>query len=467
MRVPCIAWGPGVGIRAKHESAEVVNAMDWYPTLATFAGIRVPAGRVIDGRDISPLLTGKTDKVPSPSQKLSLNAAVPLRRPWNPSYEWGQVVTRDEYLRAFFYHGSHGALAAVRLDNHKYYLNPQPTLYDLSTDPGETRPIRSKLIKKMRGLVILFQEEMRLGRRPAGQVDSAKPRSNTPSVQRANARTSIGDALRQRLDAHADVIFARYGDRALQMDLYRPKNASGKLPAIVCIHGGGWIKGNRTSHTPLAMALADRGFVTANISYRLSGEAPFPAAIQDCKAAVRFLRANAETYGIDADRIGAIGLSAGGHLTALLGTSSGVQELEGNGGNAQASSAIQAAVPMGAQTDLESQRTRDVSSSEQKGKIWQQFLGGIQEKNFKTYQKASPLFHLDAADPPMALMTGKNDDPSTHADKFRAKMKSLGLASHLKVIADAPHPFLGKQVWFDQCVDYAASFFTVHLKGSP
>jgi arylsulfatase A len=180
MRVPCIAWGPGVGIRAKHESAEVVNAMDWYPTLATFANIAVPADRVIDGRDISPLLTGKTDKVPSPSQKLSLNATVPLRRPWNPNFEWGQVVTRDEYLRAFFYYGSQGALAAVRLDKYKYYLNPQPTLYDLSKDPGETKPIRSKLIRKMRGLVYLFQEEMRQGRRPAGQVPPAKPQPNTP-----------------------------------------------------------------------------------------------------------------------------------------------------------------------------------------------------------------------------------------------------------------------------------------------
>ncbi len=467
LRVPCIAWGPGVGIQAKQTSGEVINAMDWYPTLATFAGIRVPAGRVIDGRDISPLLTGKTNKVPSPSKKLSLNATVPLRRPWNPNYEWGQVVSRDEYLRAFFYHGSQGALAAVRLDNHKYYLNPQPTLYDLSTDPGESRPIRSKMIRKMRGLVSLFQDEMQHGRRPAGLVAPSNPPSNRTSTQGAVARTSIPKAMRNRLESYAGVTYARYDDRLMQMDLFRPKNASGKLPAIVCIHGGGWAKGDRSSHATLAMALADRGFVTATISYRLSGEAPFPAAIHDCKAAVRFLRANAKTYGIHADRIGAIGLSAGGHLTALLGTSSGVKELEGSGGNAQTSSAIQAAVPMGAQTDLESQRTRDVSSSEKKGKIWQQFLGGTQEENFKTYQQASPLFHLDASDPPIAMMTGANDDPSTHGTKFRAKMKSLGLASHLKVIADAPHPFLGKQVWFDQCVDYAASFFTVHLKDSP
>ncbi len=100
-----------------------------------------------------------------------------------------------------------------------------------------------------------------------------------------------------------------------------PKAAWGQLPAIVCIHGGGWANGNRANHGKVAQALAARGYVTATISYRLSGEAPFPAAIHDCKAAVRFLRANAKEYGIDPDNIGAIGLSAGGHLTALLATS--------------------------------------------------------------------------------------------------------------------------------------------------
>src|SRR5690606_14422498 len=104
-------------------------------------------------------------------------------------------------------------------------------------------------------------------------------------------------------------------------------------------------------HAQIAQALADRGFVTVTISYRLSGEAQFPAQIHDCKASVRWLRANAEKYGVDPDAIGATGLSAGGHLVALLATSGGVPELEGDGGNAEQSSAIQAAVAMGAQAD--------------------------------------------------------------------------------------------------------------------
>ena len=455
IRVPAIAWGPGLGLQSAVESSAVVRAMDWYPTLATFAGIEVPEGRVIDGRDISPLLKGETKIVPPPGLKKSLNASVPLRRRWEPPGEWAPLVNRNEYSEAFFYHGSQGALSAVRWRNWKLTLNPSPQLYDLAKDPGESSPVRNgEILRKLRGMVILFQQEMQLDARPAGEVP----------YRHAEGRTLISPATLDRLNAQRDVTYARYGDRTLEMDLYRPKQVWGKLPAVVCIHGGGWAKGNRVSHEKIAQALAARGYVAATISYRLSGEAPFPAAIQDCKAAVRFLRANADEYGIDEHRIGAIGLSAGGHLTALLATSSGVSALEGDGGNADFSSEIQAAVPMGAQTDFLSQRTRAISKAEDRGRIWRQFLGGAQEDRLETYRLASPLNHLDPNDPPCWFITGETDDLSTRADDFRGQMEKLGIRSGLTVIKDAPHPFLGKQVWFDQMIETADAFFGQTLK---
>ena len=458
IRVPAIVWGPGVKIRRGHKSSKVVTAMDWYPTLATLAKVRVPNQRVIDGRDLSPLLRGRTDDIPQPSKRMSLNADVPFRRQWKPAGEWAKLVTRREYQNAFFYHGSQGALAAVRSGQWKLYLNPRLTLYDLSKDPGETKPIRNRAaLRKLRGMAVMFQEEMtKFARRPG--VAQPKPDPNR--------RTQIPQRVLQGLDSHLGLTYARYGKRTLELDLYKPKNASGALPAIVCIHGGGWAKGNRRNHGNVAKAMAGRGFVAVTISYRLSGEAPFPAAIHDCKAAVRWLRANAKKYNVDFKRIGAIGLSAGGHLTALLATSGGVKELEGNGGNAKFSSTIQAAVPMGAQTDLESQRTRNISKDKKRGGIWRQFLGGSQEQRNATYRLASPLYHLDKSDPPMAFITGEKDDPSTRAVRFRASAKKLSVPSALKVISGAPHPFLGRQVWFDQSMDYAAAFFTVHLKAS-
>ena len=455
IRVPAIAWGPGLGLQAGKESPAVVRAMDWYPTLATFAGIKVPQGRVIDGRDISPLLKGETQVVPHPGMKKSLNAAVPMRRRWNPTGEWSSIIHRNEYNDAFFYHGSQGALAAVRWRNWKLYLNPSLQLYDLAKDPGESKLARNRdIIRKLRGMAIMFQEEMRLDARPAGEA---------PPRPRADGRTEISQVTLDSLDAKLDVTYARCGDRTLEMDIYRPKRAWGQLPAVLCIHGGGWANGNRTNHGRVAQALAARGYVAATISYRLSGEAPFPAAIHDCKAAVRHLRANAKEYGIDSQHIGAIGLSAGGHLTALLATSNGVKELEGQGGNPKFSSAIQAAVPMGAQTDLESQRTREISKVEGRGQIWRQFLGGTQEDKLETYRLASPLRHLGKGDPPCAFISGENDDPSTHADGFRKRMNELGIQSDLTIIKAAPHPFLGKQVWFNEMVQTADGFFLKHL----
>ncbi len=456
LRVPAIAWGPGLGLQSGKQSSAVVRAMDWYPTLATFAGIEIPKNCVIDGRDITPLLKGETKFVPYPGMKKSLNASVPLRRRWSPPGEWEPIVQRNEYNDAFFYHGSQGALAAVRWRNWKLYLNPSLQLYDLSQDPGESEVVRNgDVARKLRGMVIMFQEEMRLDARPAGE---AVPQP------RADGRTEIPQVTFNRLDAKLGVTYAQYGNRTLEMDVYRPKEAWGELPAVVCIHGGGWANGNRANHERVAQALAARGYVAATISYRLSGEAPFPAQIHDCKAAVRFLRANAKEYGIDSENIGAIGLSAGGHLTALLATSAGAEQLEGSGGNATYSSEIQAAVPMGAQTDLLSARTREISAMEGRGQIWRKFLSGSREENPGNYRLASPLFYLDKNDPPCWFISGEKDDPSTHADLFRQRSEDLGIQQGLTVVRDAPHPFLGRQAWFDQMVERSDAFFSTHLK---
>jgi len=165
LRVPCIAYGPGV-IRQGAESGVVCHAMDWYPTLASLASISIPEGLVLDGRDLSALLTGDTDIIPQFDQDVSLNAAVPLRRELPVDREWGDVFTREEYLNAFFYHGSHGALAAVRSGPWKLTLNPSLQLYNLEKDPAESVPVNNREVKsKLRGMVIQFQREMRKRKR--------------------------------------------------------------------------------------------------------------------------------------------------------------------------------------------------------------------------------------------------------------------------------------------------------------
>ncbi|MEM9018563.1 MAG: sulfatase [Verrucomicrobiota bacterium] len=172
IRVPGILWGPGAGVLDGVESTEIVSALDWFPTLASAAGIRIPEEHpVIDGRDLWPMMTGEVEGIPSPEAGLSLNAGLPLRRRWEQGLEWAEYFSREDYQNAFFYHGSHGALAGVRSGQYKLFLNPSLTIYDLEADPGETKPVRGPgLVKRLRGMAVMFQEEMSRDARQAGEA---------------------------------------------------------------------------------------------------------------------------------------------------------------------------------------------------------------------------------------------------------------------------------------------------------
>ena len=144
---------------------------------------------------------------------------------------------------------------------------------------------------------------------------------------------------------------AVYPEHTVTLTLYVP-DKPGKYPAVLDIHGGGWKQRQVESDRPMMERLAARGFVTGIVAYRLSTDAKYPAAINDCKAAVRYLRAHAEELKIDPDRIGAMGGSAGGHLTGLLAMTNGLPEFEGDGPNREQSSVVQAAIVMAGSQDL-------------------------------------------------------------------------------------------------------------------
>ena len=162
IRVPGIVWGPGVGVLSGKIEGRVASALDWLPTLASVASIEVPQDRAIDGRDISSWITEGVEPI---------NAEITSTRRWNPPGEWAPLVTEQEYRDAFFIHGSQGALSAVRWDKWKLHLNPVLALYDLETDPGETDAIPNRdIARKLRGMAVMFQEEMSRDSRPAGRV---------------------------------------------------------------------------------------------------------------------------------------------------------------------------------------------------------------------------------------------------------------------------------------------------------
>jgi acetyl esterase/lipase len=207
-----------------------------------------------------------------------------------------------------------------------------------------------------------------------------------------------------------DLPYADYNGRILRLDLYVPETGGALLPAILYVRGGGWTGTTKKEATFMGPILAREGFVTAVIEYRSSNEAIAPANIQDCKAALRWLRANAKTYGIDPNRIGATGGSAGGHLVALLGTTNGVKELEGSGGNAEFSSDVQAVVDFCGPTDL---LWVAIPEHRKQFKVLYDvtaiYVGGPVDERRELAKLVSPLHHVSPSTVPMLIVHGEAD----------------------------------------------------------
>jgi len=220
------------------------------------------------------------------------------------------------------------------------------------------------------------------------------------------------------------IVYGQGGGRDLKLDLYYPgKKGEGAFPGVVFIHGGGWRGGHRGHFARQAIYLAAHGYVCACIEYRLSGEAGFPAAIEDVKCAIRWMRARAEEFNVDPDRIAASGGSAGGHLALLAGTSGGVEELEGTGGRQEFSSSVQLVVAFNPASEFE----------DLPGNAVRAFLGGGREEVPEQYRKAAPATWLDRNDPPMLLLHGTNDKtvPYSQSVNFVAALRKLGIEAGL------------------------------------
>lgn len=215
--------------------------------------------------------------------------------------------------------------------------------------------------------------------------------------------------------------YGKAGDKSLQLDLYRPKSTSKPTPVILFIHGGGWKSGNRADMKYYCLYFAQKGYITATMSYRLAGEAKYPAAVQDAKCAVRWLRANAKQYSIDPNRIVVSGNSAGGHLSLMVGYAQD-PALEGDSGNAGVSSKVRAVVDFYGPVDLTGDDARDNG-------LVNNFIGKPFDQAKDAYQQASPLFHLDKKDPPTLIFHGTIDDTVNirHADRLDKQLTELGI----------------------------------------
>jgi len=205
-----------------------------------------------------------------------------------------------------------------------------------------------------------------------------------------------------------DIPFASIEGKDLMLDLYLPEEAENP-PLVLWIHGGGWSGGNKKwCHVKW---LTDHGFAVASTSYRLSQHAKFPAQIHDVKAAVRWLRAHAESYGYDPERIAVAGESAGGHLAALLGVSGGVKALEGDiGEDTGVSSRVSAVVNYFGASDFILRSKTQPSRADMVGSVVYNLLGGPASVLKEQAVLASPAFHVTPNDPPMLILHGVKDN---------------------------------------------------------
>ncbi len=251
-------------------------------------------------------------------------------------------------------------------------------------------------------------------------------------VAAQQARRRNASRLPETVTFKQDVEYVAAGHERQKLDLYLPKRPAGeKLPLVVFIHGGGWKNGDKAGGRRFVLPLVAKGkFVGASINYRLSQHAQWPAQIHDCKAAIRWLRGTARKYGIDPERIGVIGTSAGGHLVAMLGTTGEVKDLEGDLGNHNdQSSRVAAVVDFFGPTDFLTMndfpgRLNHNSADSPESKL----IGGPIQEMKKKVKTASPLSYISPDDAAFLIVHGSVDplvpiDQSIQLDQALDKAK--------------------------------------------
>jgi len=294
------------------------------------------------------------------------------------------------------------------------------------------------------------------------------PASTQQRAERAGPSSPAGPReLRERVEIRPDIQYAATDDPAQRLDLFLPKQRAGSkpLPIIVFIHGGAWKNGDkRSGFRHLAPLVATGKYAGATIEYRLTGQAIWPAQIHDCKAAIRWLRGNAKQHGLDPNRLVAWGTSAGGHLVAMLGTTGGVEELDGDlGDHDDQSSRVTAVINFFGPSDLatmnEGGSTMDHYA---KDSPETNLIGETVQAAREKWDAASPLSYVSADDAPMLIMHGDKDPLVPHRQSVivRDALVQAGVEATLVTVKDAGHGFGGPDI-----TDRVEQFLGKHLLG--
>jgi acetyl esterase/lipase len=256
-----------------------------------------------------------------------------------------------------------------------------------------------------------------------------------------------------------DVVYGKGGDEELKLNLSRPSNGNKAAPCIVVIHGGAWRAGNKTAHDNLTWLFAERGYVSATIGYRFCPKHPFPAQVEDAKCAVRYLRAHAEKYGIDPKRVGAMGFSAGAHLSLMLGVMGKEDGFEGDGGWPDQSSQVNAVVSFFGPTDLAADDIPELSKP-----LVKDFIGGTPQEKPEPTRQASPVTYVSKGDASILFFQGTKDPlvPYTQAYRMIESLTKEGVPARAEILVGAGHGWGGRDI--QRTLTQTVEFFDEQLK---
>lgn len=268
--------------------------------------------------------------------------------------------------------------------------------------------------------------------------------------------------LPNNVEALEQIVYSRpFTGRSLHLNLYRP-NDNEKYPALLMIHGGGWSSGDLSLQIPMAQQIASKGYVTIPVEYRLSPEAIYPAAIHDLKTAIRWIRANADEYGIDAAKIAVSGCSAGGQLATLLGVTNGQTAYEGLKVEYPSNSSIvQAVINIDGVSDFTTKESLDgVIETIAKNKVSAsvKWLGATYNENEKVWKEASPIYWVTANSAPICFINSSIDRFHGGRDEIIEKLLEYNIQTEVYAFPDTPHPFWLLDPWFTPTVQYMVDY---------
>ncbi|WP_187263737.1 alpha/beta hydrolase [Pontibacter beigongshangensis] len=265
-------------------------------------------------------------------------------------------------------------------------------------------------------------------------------------------------ALPKGVKSAESIVYRTLGNRTLHLDVFYPAKKSKKgYPGVLLIHGGGWRSGDKTLEWPMAQQLAAQGYVTVAVEYRLSLEAPYPAAVHDLKAALRWMRAHAREYKLDTTKIATYGTSAGGQLAALLGTTGDLEMLEGQGEHLNHSSAVQAIVDIDGTLAMKHPESTE-------GIYAEQWLGGLSKDIPDTWAEASALTHTGKNTPPILYVASSHPRFLAGRGDMIRILEKEGIYNESYFIPDTPHTFWLFEPWFTPTLKYTTNFLNKVLK---